>query len=55
MLKNLMLTVKRSETMGLNIFSLVLSFIALVLSVFNLGRHIGYKEGYEDAKQLHKK
>lgn len=54
-----MLTVKRDEAMGLKIFSLAFSFVAVVLSVFNLGYHIGYKEGYNDgynaAKQLYKK
>ena len=55
MFKNLMLTAKRSETMGWKIFSLVLSFVAVVLNVFNLGYSIGYKRGYEDAKQLYKR
>ena len=60
MFKNLMLTAKRDEAMGWKIFSLVLSFVAIVLSVINLCHHKkdyneGYNDGYKDAKQLYKR
>ena len=60
MFKNLMPTAKRDEAMGLKIFSLVLSFVAVVLTVINLchrkkGYNDGYNDGYKAAKQLYKK
>ena len=62
MSKNLMLTAKRDEAMGWTIFILPLSFVAVVLFVFKLGFHIGYKEGYyigykeeHEAAKLYKK
>lgn len=56
MFKNLMLTAKRNEAMGWKIFSLVLSFAAVVLTVINLCRRKkGYNDGYNDAKRLFKK
>lgn len=53
-------TAKRNEAMGLKIFSLVLSFVAVVLTVINLCHHKkgyneGYNEGYKAAKRLFKK
>ena len=60
MFKNLMLTARRDEAMGLKIFSLVLSFVAVVLTVINLCHHKkgyndGYNDGYKAAKRLFKK